>query len=408
MQETTSHTQPAFLASLRQLSDAELVARLKSLASRERRATVLLVAHLAELDTRDVYLREGYSSLFAYCRDALSLSEHEAYNRIEVARTARRFPVVLELLAAGSVNLTTVRLLGPHLRPENHREILESARGKRKAGVEEIVAGLSPRPDVPASARRLPEPQPAPQHLIGSTTSSSPETSRTAPVAPAPAAEPPAAVPPEPLAPRQGCSPDIAPLSPDRYKLQLTISGSTLEKLRLAKDMLRHAIPSGDEAAVLDRALTLLLEDLARKKFAAAESPRPSRGTEPGSRHMPARVKRAVWVRDLGRCAFVATNGRRCGERGFVEFHHVRPHAVGGEASVENVQLRCRRHNDYEARVYFGRGRGGSGGSQPAIPDSFRNDLTYQMVGSGGSHHRPGRPHASPTPTPRPSVTPCS
>jgi hypothetical protein len=143
------------------------------------------------------------------------------------------------------------------------------------------------------------------------------------------------------------------PLSPDRYRIQLTIGGATLEKLRLAKDMLRHAIPSGDEAAILDRALTALLVELARKKFAAAEKPRLARATVPASRHIPAEVRRAVWRRDLGCCAFVAKNGRRCRERAFVEFHHLRPYAVGGEATAGNIQLRCRRHNDHEARVFF-------------------------------------------------------
>jgi hypothetical protein len=170
-------------------------------------------------------------------------------------------------------------------------------------------------------------------------------------------AAPPITTPPDwpPPAPRP--SGQIVPLAPDRYKLQCTIDGSTLEKLRLAKDMLRHAIPSGDDAAILDRAFTALLADLARNKFAAteraAEKAGPSRATAPGSRHIPADVKRAVWVRDIGRCAFVARDGRRCNERAFVEFHHVRPYATGGEASVENIQLRCRRHNDYEARTYF-------------------------------------------------------
>jgi hypothetical protein len=121
--------------------------------------------------------------------------------------------------------------------------------------------------------------------------------------------------------------------------------------------MLRHAVPSGDEAALLDRALTALLVDLARRKFAATDRPRPFAGQAPGSRHVPAEVKRAVWLRDLGRCAFVGVEGRRCGERAFLEFHHLRPYAVGGEATVENIQLRCRRHNDYEARAYFGRVR---------------------------------------------------
>jgi hypothetical protein len=49
----------------------------------------------------------------------------------------------------------------------------------------------------------------------------------------------------------------------------------------------------------------------------------------------------------------VAADGRRCNERAFVEFHHVRPWAAGGEASADNIQLRCRRHNDYEARTFF-------------------------------------------------------
>ena len=96
------------LVSLRHLSDAALVAGLESSLTRERDETASIVAHLAELDTRDLHFREGYPSLFAYCRDALGMSEGEAYNRIEVARTARRFPVVLDMLAAGRVHLTAV------------------------------------------------------------------------------------------------------------------------------------------------------------------------------------------------------------------------------------------------------------------------------------------------------------
>src|SRR5712691_8078808 len=144
------------LTSLTRLSDAELVARVKSLVARERDATAQLVAHLAELDTRDVYLREGFDSLYAYCRDALGLSEGETYNRIEVARAARRFPVILEMLAAGAVTLTAVRLLAPRLTLANHRDVLDSARGKKKAEIGEIVARLAPRADVRASVRKLP------------------------------------------------------------------------------------------------------------------------------------------------------------------------------------------------------------------------------------------------------------
>src|SRR5258706_6849156 len=147
------------LGSLRRLSDPELVARVKDLAARERGATVLLVAHLAELDTRDVHLRAGHGSLFGYYRDVLALSEQEAYNRIVVARTVRRFPVVLEMLEAGALNLTTLRALGPRLTSENHQAALESARGKSKLQVEEIAAPLWSRPGVPSFVRKLPAPK---------------------------------------------------------------------------------------------------------------------------------------------------------------------------------------------------------------------------------------------------------
>jgi hypothetical protein len=324
------------LESLRALTDEELVARLNAMAARERGATAELVAHLAELDTRDVHFREGYGSLFAYCRDALGLSEAEAYTRIEAARAARRFPVILDLLVEGAVGLTSVRLLAPHLTEENHRAVLESARGKRKLQVEEIAARLAPRAIVPPdTTRRLAWPRAVvvPIGVAAAATPASPPTGDG----------PPSLLPEAAVDVQAAGAPGEPPAL--RYRIQVTVGAETFEKLRLARDMLRHVL--------LDRALTVLLADLARKKFAAVENPRPGAAAPQGSRHVPAEVKRAVWLRDLGRCAFVAESGRRCDERGFLEFHHVRPYAAGGEGTVGNVQLRCRRHNDYERRVYF-------------------------------------------------------
>lgn len=414
------------LASLRRLSDTELVARVKDLATRERGAMVLLVAHIAELDTRDVHLRAGHGSLFAYCREVLALSEQEAYNRIAVARAARRFPVVLEMLEAGALNLTAVKLLGPRLTSENHRAALESARGKSKLQVEEIAARLWSRPDVPSFVRKLPAPRlaaplPEPQGLVEtrptgalqvgpvtewpvpSTASSGPRSTGLSPLtvpSPQPSKSAPVQAAAPPSLPPRGPAADVTPLSPDRYRVQVTIGRETLEKLRLAKDLLRHAVPTGDEAAILDRALTALLASLAQKKFAAAEKPRPAGGTAPGSRHIPAEVKRAVWLRDLGRCAFVGTSGRRCAERGFLEFHHVRPYAAGGEATVGNIRLRCRNHNDYEARVFFGQvrtNRGGGTAREQAAPLGSR-PVPHHSAGT-----RPGTSSApSPPSDPRP------
>jgi hypothetical protein len=352
------------LTSLRRLSDVELVASLKTVAARARIATSELVAHLAEFDLRGIHLREGYGSLFAYCREALSLSEHEAYNRIEVARAARRFPVILEMLAEGAVSLTSVRLLAPHLTPENHGSVLASARGKRKVDIEEIVARLAPRPDVGAKVRKLP----TPRDVHRTSSLGAPSRPPLVPVAATPQATVAAPV----LSTR---SAPVVPLADDRYKLQMTIGGDTLRKLRLAKDMLRHALPTGDDAAILDRALTALLTELARERFGAAERPRPGREASATSRHIPAAVKRTVWIRDLGACNFRGPDGRRCGERAFIQFHHVRPFAVGGEPTASNVELRCGRHNRYEAKVFF------------ATPELFWNEAPASQR---GSEQRPG------------------
>jgi hypothetical protein len=122
---------------------------------------------------------------------------------------------------------------------------------------------------------------------------------------------------------------DVRPLAPERYKVQFTVSRETYDKLRRAQDLLRHAIPNGDPAAIFDRALTALVDDLTRTKVAATSRPRSGRTSRSGSRHMPAAVRREVWKRDGARCAFVGTKGR-CTETGFLEFHHVVPFAEGG------------------------------------------------------------------------------
>jgi 5-methylcytosine-specific restriction endonuclease McrA len=146
----------------------------------------------------------------------------------------------------------------------------------------------------------------------------------------------------------------VTPLTSEQYKVQVTVGRETIEKLRRAQDLMRHTIPNGDPAAIIDRALTVLLAQLERTKLAATDRPQKGRDPTPGSRHVPARVRRAVWARDEGRCAFISADGRRCQERGLLELHHTTPYAAGGEATVETIELRCRAHNLFEAEIDFG------------------------------------------------------
>ena len=112
-------------------------------------------AHWWNSTARQLYLREGCSSLFTYCTQVLHLSEGSAYNRIESARAARRYPEVLEALERGDLTLTAVRMLAPHLTSANYAEVLAAARHRSKQGIQELIASLNPRPEAATIIRRV-------------------------------------------------------------------------------------------------------------------------------------------------------------------------------------------------------------------------------------------------------------
>jgi hypothetical protein len=330
------------------LSDQDLLVRLDVLAADERGSTVELIAHLAALDARpSVYAAQGYGSLFSYCTQALRLSEDAACNRIEGARACRRFPVILDLLASGEVTLTSVRLLGRHLAPENHQAVLARASGRSRREIEALVAELAPQPDVPSLVRKLP-----------TFTPMSVPSAALAPAAPG-VSEPTPAPTPSPGVFVPTPRPIVRPTAPERYRVQFTIGAETHEKLRRVQALLRREIPDGDPGAIFDRALTLLLEKVEKTKLGAAAKPRPHPPIRPRtdnsvpSRDVPRAVKRGAWRRDAGQCAFVSPTGRRCSERTFLEFHHVQAYAKQGPATVGNISLRCwlcrYRHNRHYA-----------------------------------------------------------
>ena len=322
------------LATAAGLSDDALLARIKLLAVRECSTTVELVAHLAELDGRKTHVGQGPGSLYKYCRDVLGYSEHAAWNRAATAGAVRRYPVILSWLADRSLNITTVRILRPVLTPANHLAVLTEARRRSKKEVEVIAARLDPKPDVPSTIRKLPAPASVPALAL--------PLADDGPT-PAPVAPPPPAV----------HRPLIAPLTPERYRVQFTVSKETHDKLRRVQDLLCREIANGDPAAIFDRALDLLLHDVEKKKLAATTKPRSPRGSKPGSRDVPAHVRRVVWKRDGGQCGFSGKSGR-CTERRYLEWHHLHPFGHKGPATVDNISLRCRAHNVYESELVFG------------------------------------------------------
>jgi len=292
--------------------------------------------------------------MFAYCTEVLHLSEAEAYLRIAAARAAREHPLLLTMLADGRLHLTAIAKLAPHLTLENREALLKRAAHKSRREIEELVAELSPRPDVPAVMRKLPD------RRAGTT---SPAVrlglDAEAPVGLRPeggasvncqlrpdgvgAREPelgPAGVgasEPELGPDRAACGPElrlggagavapssparpawVAPLAPGRYKVQFPASAELRDKLERLRDLMRSSVPDGDLGAILEQAVTEELQRLEARRFARTQAPRKTLSqseTSPTTRQIPAAVKRAVYERDGSRCRYEDERGRRCTAR---------------------------------------------------------------------------------------------
>jgi hypothetical protein len=358
---------------LNNLSDQALTARLRRCLKTERAVTAEVLRLIAEVDRRKLYLEAATSSMFDYVTRVLCMSEGSAYKRIRVARAGRRFPVIFELVAEGLHHLSGLALLVPHLTEENHRELLDAAKGLSKRQVEKLIATMFPRPDVKTSLRKLPQPaQTRPPDATSQANSTAKEAKpkqsleATAKAASCDETQNGVGSFAEPsLAPKHvvtiNSAPPPKPLSSARYLLKVTVSREVCEKLKQAQDLLQKEIPDRDLAGVLERALDTLIAERLKKKYAVREQPATiSRKRKSGSeksrrtRHIPAAVRRAVYQRDKGQCSFVDSKGRRCPARAGLQFHHHLPFGKGGQHTLENICLLCQSHNDYFARRDYG------------------------------------------------------
>ena len=324
-----------------ELSNEALLAGVQASIGEERRWVARVVAYLAEIDRRRLHLEAACSSLFDFCRRRLGFSGGEAFRRMTAARLVQRFPRILDSLACGEVHLSALVLLRDHLTDDNHEELLREASGKTKLEVEEMIATRFPRPDAPSRIAELAPSTPPQAALVlgGSTPVPAPAPARPAPTAGEP-------------------RPRIEPLSPARYRVELTAAKELRDKLERAQDLMRHRNPSGDLAVILEGALDLLIAKLEKERLGKTTRPQQKAATEtsatrPG--YIPRSVRRAVYERDGEQCTFLDSEGRRCPSRAFLELDHVVSKALGGSDDVDNLRIRCHAHNKLHAEQVFGR-----------------------------------------------------
>jgi 5-methylcytosine-specific restriction endonuclease McrA len=330
--------------SLSHLSNDALGRALATAAANEKEATAELLAHIAEFDERKLYVPAAYPSMLAYCMGELRLPEEAAKKRIRVARAGHSCPGVFEALASGRVHLSGLVVLSTYLSPENASELLAAATHKSREEIDCFLAGRFPKLEMPGQVTPIPADSPvddADQRSPGTVDPHDPSAPLAGEGAPA-----------QPRGPAR-----VTPLSAEAYAVQFTRGREQDERFRYLQDLLGHQASRGDIAEVYDRAVKELVARMERVRFGASSKPRSGRRRQGSdSRHVPAEIKRAVWKRDGGQCTFESESGHRCEARGDVEFDHVTEVARGGEATIDNLRLRCRVHNQFTAEQTFGAG----------------------------------------------------
>jgi hypothetical protein len=347
----------------------ELSSRLHDLLRREQSALADFLLALADFDANRRWQELGYTSLFHYLHRELGMSKGAAHYRKTAAELVRRVPEVVEPLRDGRLCITSIIELAKVLTPENRAEVLPRFFHRSRQEAKEVSAEL--RPADAAPHRTVMTAMPI-LTSAGASVAAVQPVELTVPVPEAPAAPPPARMDPPASAPMVRVHPRSAaePLTADLRRLHVTVSKRFTEKLESARDALSHSLPGADVEAILEAGLDLLIERAAKRK-GIVERPRksPGPGLSPArtversdsgdgegsrSRHIPAAVRREVWIRDGGRCQFRLENGEICGSTHRLQFDHVQPFALGGQATAGNLRLACAAHNLLAARRVFG------------------------------------------------------
>jgi len=159
----------------------------------------------------------------------------------------------------------------------------------------------------------------------------------------------------------------IKPVSAQHIELKFVVEEELLQEIEELKTLLSHKLPGASLKDLMAFTVKRTLKDLrpkAPKKLTKVQAPgkvvpreeKPAPVVESSPRHsryIPVEVKRQVWKRNHGQCSF-RSNGRRCTAKKAPEFDHIQPFALGGEATEENLRLRCRAHNQLSAINAFG------------------------------------------------------
>ena len=312
------------------LSPEAAVKALDAIDVEEKSRVAEGIALLAVIDRRGDYLAAGFSCMRNYCMHRLHWSEDRTLRRLQVARKALSFPDLFEYLADGRLSVTTAAVVAPHLTESNSARLLLAAAYKSRPEITHLVA-QSFASDNPAISLLTSNVQESSESHAPVHATATPDLAMATTCI--------AGHAPEHATPvRRG---RIVATVNGSYELRVTLTPEEHEALKQTQGLLGHAIPSGDLALVCARAMKYFFAHLAKQRFGAKPAAAPAH--EAKGRGIPKPLRKLIWERDGGRCAFMSADGHRCGESFRVEIDHIQPLALGGRTVPENLRLLCPR-----------------------------------------------------------------
>ncbi len=276
---------------LKNMTDENLLINTDALVRNERELLVELLHHLREIERRRLFSALKFESLFKYAVVRLGYPEDQAHRRIAAMRLLKELPELEEKIASGSLNLTNLGLAKTLFTKEK-----KAGKDFTKAEKLEVIDQLEDK-SVREAAKIIAE------------------------------------ISPETQAPDR-----IRPVAAQMIEIKFWAPDSMQTKIFDLKGLLAHSHPHITLAELIDQ-----LCDLGLKEWSKTAAPRDSSRQKSDSQ---AGIERAVWARDK--------NCTECGSSFALELDHIRPQAMGGDSSFENLRVLCRSCNQRAAVEAFG------------------------------------------------------
>ena len=322
-------------------SPSGLTHELAHVLAGERAHTLPSILLIADIERRQTFVEEGFSTIWDYLRRVHGQSDTMIHYRVSCARAVNRFPHVVDFLRDDRLCMTTLAELMKVMNESNCDALLAEALGKSKRDAEKIVAREKPKP--------------VPKDVMRSVESTFPGKSK-----------PPVAVS------EQRVQTEV--LTESLFRVHMTVNQDYVDLLKEMRGELSHTMPGAADFEVIMECMRIARKTMKKRK-GIVDRPRADRVAEDGT--ISQSTKRIVEKRDKGKCQWPSEDGGICGSTHRVQFHHKQDRGKGGIGSPENVILLCQKHNLLAAEISWGEEHMAKFRKQPSAPEDLQSQLEF-------------------------------